>query len=537
MKSISQNCDNLDTLYHKTTYKNPILEGFYPDPSICRVGSDYYMVTSSFAYYPGLPIFHSTNLVDWTQIGHGIHRVDQLDYKNCETSLGLWAPTLRYHDGTFYIINTFVSEGREARRDNYIITAKSPEGPWSDPIFIEGADGIDPSLFFDSDGKIYYTGNYINDNPKYQGHHGIYLQELDPKTFQFISPRKIIWDGLKTRSKWIEAPHLFKISGYYYLLVAEGGTFEDHSVMISRCKTIDGDYEICPRNPIVSHRHLPLTSPISVVGHGDLVQTQHGEWWMVLLGVRPYNDFNYNLGRETFLVPIVWDHNGWPRIDNPSGIVREMERRPDLPDAYRPPISPCDHFENTQLNMYWNFIHPPVEPFYSLSDHPGHLRIYLKKEEISTISSPAFIGRRQQHHSFMATTKMTFYPHSMEKAGLVLIQDDCFNLSLLISQKGNKTYVLVIKRDKGQDKILIEKEITPRDHYFLSVNGRSDSYQFYYGEKEHRLEPIGPSIDASILSSTSNEGFTGTYIGLYGSSCGKESTNYVDFEWFNYYNL
>ncbi|HJD37221.1 MAG TPA: family 43 glycosylhydrolase, partial [Candidatus Blautia ornithocaccae] len=183
----------------KQTFHNPLLSGFYPDPSICRVGEDYYMVTSSFVYYPGLPIFHSRDLIHWEQIGHGIHRPEQLDYKNCETSEGLWAPSIRYHQGTFYIINTFVSEGREAQRDNYVITAKDPAGPWSDPVVVEGADGIDSSLFFDDNGSLWYVGNFISQECLYEGHHGIYLNELDPETFQFKGPRYIIWDGKKTR--------------------------------------------------------------------------------------------------------------------------------------------------------------------------------------------------------------------------------------------------------------------------------------------------------------------------------------------------
>ena len=312
----------------QNTYHNPLLPGFYPDPSICRVGDDYYMVTSSFVYYPGLPIFHSKDLVHWEQVGHGIHRPEQLDYKNCETSEGLWAPSIRYHNGTYYIINTFVSAGREADRDNYIITAKNPAGPWSNPIVVKGADGIDSSLFFDDDGSLWYVGNYISPDCLYEGHHGIYLNELDPETFQFKGPRYIIWDGVKTRSKWIEAPHIYKKDGWYYLLVAEGGTFVNHSVQMARCRTIQGDYEICPRNPIVSHRHMPLLNPISVTGHADIVETQNGEWWMVLLAVRPYEGGHYNLGRETFMVPIIWAEDGWPmerkKITLP--LTRELAR-------------------------------------------------------------------------------------------------------------------------------------------------------------------------------------------------------------------
>ena len=202
-------------------FKNPILSGFYPDPSICKVGEDYYLATSSFVYFPAIPIFHSKDLVNWEQLGHAIHRPEQIDYSRSAHSEGLWAPTLRYNNGKFYLINTLVSEGREGRRDNFIVTAENPAGPWSDPIFIKGADGIDPDIFFDDDdGRVWYSGNFIFENPLYEGHHGIYLCELDPETFQFKGERKIIWDGLIDRSKWIEAPHIYKINGMYYLLPA-----------------------------------------------------------------------------------------------------------------------------------------------------------------------------------------------------------------------------------------------------------------------------------------------------------------------------
>lgn len=332
------------------TFHNPILAGFYPDPSICRVNNDYYMVTSSFVYFPGLPIFHSKDLINWKQIGHGISDNHQLDYKNCETSLGLWAPTIRFHKDTFYIINTFVSEGREASRDNFIITAKDPSGPWSNPIFIKNADGIDPSLFFENN-KMWYCGNFICENSLYEGHHGIYLCELDPITFQFIGKRTVIWDGISTNSKWIEAPHIYFKDDYYYLLVAEGGTFTNHSVMIARSKNIDGPYEYCPRNPIITHRHLPLSHEISVTGHADLIQTQNNEWWMVLLGVRPYDQHNFNTGRETFLVPIIWDDDDWPRINNHNGLINKVELLPKLPCHKWEPTFQSDNFESNSLHF------------------------------------------------------------------------------------------------------------------------------------------------------------------------------------------
>ena len=371
-----------------SVFHNPILPGFYPDPSICRVEEDYYMVCSSFVYFPGLPIFHSRDLIHWELIGHGIEAFNRLDYKNCETSLGLWAPTIRFHEGTFYIVNTLVTEGREATRENFIITSKNPRGPWSHPIFIEGADGIDPSLFFDREGRLWYCGNYIDDRALYEGHHGIYLMELDPATFQKKGERKIIWDGAATRSKWIEAPHIYYHLGYYYLMAAEGGTFTNHSILMARSAAIDGEYEICPRNPILTHRHLSLEREISVVGHGDLIPTQNGEWWMVLLAVRPYQGRHFNLGRETFLVPIRWEEDGWPRVDNASGLVEPLERRPALTPFLPAPAFESDSFESGTLSGMWNSIHPLEESAYSLKERPGYLRLYTKPETMDNILLP-----------------------------------------------------------------------------------------------------------------------------------------------------
>lgn len=519
------------------TFSNPILSGFHPDPSICRVGEDYYMVTSSFVYFPGLPIFHSKDLVHWQQIGHGICRPDQLDYKNCETSLGLWAPTIRHHNGMFYIVNTFVSEGREAKRDNFIITASNPAGPWSDPVFVEGADGIDPSLFFDDDGRLWYTGNCIVSPGLYEGHHAIYLCELDSQTFRFIGNRTIIWDGNKTRSKWIEAPHIYKKDGWYYLIVAEGGTFTNHSVMMARSKTIDGDYEICPRNPIVSHRHLSLMSPISVVGHADIVETQNGEWWMTLLGVRPYEGFNYNLGRETFLVPVVWEKDGWLRIDTRNGLVNPEERLPNLAPAHYPVQSTCDNFDTETLGLVWNTVHPPLQPFYSLADNPGNLRLYLQPAAIHQIGTPAFVGRRQQHKEFQVSVSMNFSAETEnEEAGLVLLSDDRFNYIFVKGTENGQPVLSLFKTENGE-RSLLRRAFLPHDEkLYLTLRGCTTFYGAYFGTKEDEYIPFSENLPASLLSSTVNEGFTGVYIGMYASSNKKTSTNWADFDWFVYQN-
>lgn len=517
------------------TFENPILSGFYPDPSICRVGNDYYMVTSSFVYFPGIPIFHSRDLIHWEQIGHGISSPDQLDYKNCETSLGLWAPTIRYHEGTYYIINTFVSEGREARRDNYIITATDPAGPWSKAHFIEGADGIDASLFFDADGRIWYAGNYICPEALYEGHHGIYLCELDPKTLQFKGERKTIWNGITSRSKWIEAPHIYYENGYYYLMVAEGGTFTNHSVMMARSRTIDGEYEICPRNPIITHRHLSLEHEISVVGHADIVQTQRGEWWMVLLGVRPYKDAHFNLGRETFLVPVLWDADGWLRVDNENGLVNRTERRPDLPLFLPKPEFFSDNFEAPQLHMRWNTIHPADKPFYSLTERPGCLRLHLLPEVLSEICTPAFVGRRQQHKNFRMQAAIDFIPEtSAEEAGLAAVQDDRYHYRFTIGQENATRVLKLISCKNHTDTVLAKCDLPADGRLYLTIAATGEGYHFYYGTDDQTFLPLYECADPTLLSSLVNEGFTGTYLGMYASSNHQASGNHADFDWVLY---
>lgn len=535
----------------KKTFSNPILKGFYPDPSICRVGDDYYMATSSFCYFPGIPVFHSKDLVNWEQLGHAIDRPGQIDFSKAAHSEGLWAPTIRFHEGRFYIINTYVSEGREAERCNYIVTAENPAGPWSDPIIIKGADGIDPSIFFDDDGRVWYCGNFICDPLKYVGHHGIYLCELDPVTFQFIGERKVIWDGEKSRSKYIEAPHIYKINGWYYLLVAEGGTFINHSVMFARAKEIDGEYEICPRNPVVTHRHISPVHPISVTGHGDLIETQNGEWWMVLLAVRPYGDVQFNTGRETFLIPMTWGEDGWPRVDNENGLVNESERFPNLPEHRWVIPSPNDNFESPKLGMQWNMFRSQKTDFYSLTERPGYLRLKLAPESIADdYTTPSYIARRQQHQYFGAGCAMEFVPKADgEEAGMVLVQSDEFNYMFTVKQENGKKYLTLSKHFNDAERIdneyyenNIVKEEMKRielpegsDRIYLRVQNDCDTYTFVYGFTDQEYMIFADAVDARLLSTNIAGGFVGAYLGMYASANGQQSENAADFDWFEYY--
>ena len=446
------------------TYRNPIIPGFYPDPSICRAGEDYYLVTSTFEYFPGLPVFHSRDLVNWQQIGHVLDRPSQLNLDGIHASDGLYAPTMRYHEGVFYVINTMVAGGNVAgdAHRNFLVTASEPAGPWSEPAWLDGAPGIDPSLLFDDDGRAWYTGNRIPLNGEsYTGHREIWLQELDLGTLQLKGERFALWDGAVKDNQHAEAPHLYKINGKYYLMIAEGGTGHFHAVTIARSESITGPYEINPNNPILTHRHLGFNYPIVGTGHADLIETQNGEWWMVLLAMRPYGGYTYNLGRETFLVPLIWE-NGWPIISPGNGRVEFEHPFPNLPEHPWPTLPARDHFDAPKLAYQWNFLRTPRERFFSLDERAGYLRIYLRPQKLSERASPSFVGRRQQHINFRASAAMDFVPHSAnESAGIVLLQNNNFHFRFVISQTyGGDPVVRLIQRESGEETIVAEQPVT-----------------------------------------------------------------------------
>ncbi|PNV61823.1 glycoside hydrolase family 43 protein [Clostridium sp. chh4-2] len=538
-------------------FHNPVIKGGYPDPSICRVGDTYYMVTSSFSYFPGLPVFKSLDLIHWEQIGNAVSRPEQLDFRDCDSSEGLWAATIRYDKGTFYIVNTLDVNGR-ANRYNFILTAKDPAGEWSDAVIIEGADGIDPSLYFDEEGKMWYCGNMIPDDPKYPAHRMIYLCELDRETFQFIGERRIIYDGNADLSQYMEGPHIYRIDGVYYLLTACGGTQTNHCVNIARSGSLLGPYEPCPRNPVVTNRNLRLINQlgVAVTGHGDLVQTQNGEWYMALLGIRPYEheiedyecfqprkwirtpdrnkNAQFNLGREVFLIPIAWDYDGWLLADNHNGMVNLEERKPDLP-SYRPPLhSRVDNFEEDKLDMIWCMRRPVKEPFYSLKERPGYLRMKLLPVPAEDVQTPAMLVRRQQHYNFQAAIAMEFEPRKNgEEAGMIVTQNERFSLLLLKRMTEGKTIIGCYKVVNGVRKLIRSVE-AEAGRVYLFIEGGEGVYDFYYGRSERHMEPLALGEDGSILSTVVADGFIGSYLGMYASSCGEESDNFADFDWFRY---
>jgi xylan 1,4-beta-xylosidase len=510
-----------------TTLKNPILPGFYPDPSLCRVGEDYYLVNSTFEYFPGLPIFHSRDLVHWRQIGHALNRPSQLNLDGIRPSGGLFAPTIRYHQGTFYVINTLIDGLKE--RGNFIVTATDPAGPWSEPYWLADAPGIDPSLLFDEDGRVWYVGNRLHPHGGYPGHCQIWLQELNLKRMQLVGDTYILSEGAFKGAVWPEGPHLYKINDLYYLLIAEGGTGHDHAVTIFRSQSITGPYVSNPRNPILTHRHLGLDYPIVGTGHADLVETQNGDWWLAALAMRPYGGYFYNLGRETFLAPVRWEE-GWPVVSPGQGRLEFEYPTPNLPEHRWPSPPACDNFEAPTLAFCWNFLRTPREDFYSLTERPGYLRLRLRPQRLSEQANPSFVGRRQQHINFTAQAALEFTPGSdHEGAGLVLLQNNDFYFCFVV-QGGA---VRLVKREKGVETVLAEQRVEAGRVYF-KVEASGQEYSFYSAAAPAAWQPVAVAVDGRLLSTQVAGGFVGSYIGMYASSNGQSSQNVADFDWFEY---
>jgi len=502
---------------------NPVLPGFYPDPSILRIGEDYYLVNSSFAWFPGLPIFHSRDLVTWKQIGNAIERPGQVDFGKLGISRGLFAPALSWHGGTFYIVNTCVDCG-----GNFLITAKDPAGPWSEPVWLP-FEGIDPSLFFDGDGKAYIVNNGAPEEaPLYDGHRAIWLQEFDTATQKMAGPRKAIVDGGTDISKkpiWIEGPHLFRARGFYYLICAEGGTAEQHSEVVFRAKKIWGPYVPYKGNPILTQRDLDPKRPFPVTstGHAEFVTTPKGDWYAVFLGTRPYADDFTNTGRETFLLPVSWK-KGWPVILPKGKPVPYVVKRPALPAEAALPangnFTRHDGFKGAALAPDWLFIRTPRERWYQLT--AKGLEIRARGDAIGGGGQPSFIGRRQQHGWAEAETRMSFAPKiEGERAGLVAFQNSDFFYFLGLARENNGIKLCVTRRAGAGDPengVALACVPAPEGPLFLKIAARGGVYDFSYGTKPNQWTALLRDADGTILSTKKAGGFVGTVIGMYAYS-------------------
>lgn len=511
------------------TFRNPVIPGFHPDPSVCRVGDDYYLVTSSFEWFPGIPIFHSRDLMNWEQLGHVLTRPSQLAMnEGMKHSQGLWAPTIRHHDGVFYVICTAQSAG-----GNFYVTATDPKGPWSEPVFLKDAPGIDPSLFFDDDGTCWYTGS-INGTPEkdlYLHEDRIYIQQLDLKKGELVGERRIICNGQAINAPYAEAPHLYKINGKYYLMIAEGGTWEDHSVTVFTADHVMGPYSPGITNPVMTHRHLGHNIDITTVGHADLVQSGDGRWWAVLLGVRPLNGYNM-LGRETFLTPVEFQ-NGWPVFNPGVGRVLAEEKATGLcPGFTVPKTQDKDEFDSAQLNPCWCFLRTPYQKWYTLSD--GKLRISLRKEKVSDLVNPSLIARRVEHFNFTAQTQMEFSPsQDAEEAGMIIMQNGGNNYRLVVKREGKKTFLLLLKTLHNREETVASIP-WKGGQTILKLEAKGLEYQFRAVDGKGCEIPVGDIQDASVNSTDVAGGFIGPFIGMYASSNGKDSSSSAAFDYFEY---
>ena len=468
-------------------YSNPIIPGFHPDPSICCVGDDFYIVNSSFQYFPGVPVYHSTNLADWELIGNVLDRESQLPLHTAGSWNGIYAPTIRYNDGTFYMVTTNVTTG-----NNFFVTATDPSGPWSEPIILEQG-GIDPSFYFE-DGRCYFVSDPGGE---------ITLCEIDPATGRQLSPGKVIWTGMGGR--FPEGPHVYKIGKWYYLLISEGGTELAHSLVIARSRKIYGPYKPCPHNPILTHcNHAAQTSQVQGTGHGDLVRAPDGSWWMVFLAYRNYGGSYHHLGRETFLAPVSWE-KGWPVVNGgkpvEAGEARRLVVREEFDGAPGPE---------------WLFIQNPDSAHFAVS---GGCLTLLGGTPLSWNEHPVFLGRRQEGPAIVAQTKVSLASDGV--AGLTVYQISDGHAEVTVQRRGGKAVAVFRYKVKGIDVTGASVPLGSASAV-LSVESDGEMYRFFADGRE-----VG-AINCSLLSTEVVGGFTGVMLGLFSEEA-RASFEYFDY--------
>jgi xylan 1,4-beta-xylosidase len=490
-------------------YRNPVLPGFHPDPSVCRVGSDYYLAVSSFEYFPGVPLFHSRDLVNWRQLGHCLTRPGQLSLARAYSSGGVFAPTIRHHDGRFYMTTTNVPSF-----GNFYVHTDDPLGEWSDPVRVD-QEGIDPSIFVDDNGTAYYTTAGA----------GILQSTIDLATGKRTSDAHLIWAG--TGGRYPEGPRLFKYKDQYYLMIAEGGTEYGHMETIARGPTPWGPFQRSPRNPILTHRNR-ARHPIQATGHADLVQAHDGSWWAVCLGVRPQNEFYHHLGRETFLAPVEWDPDGWPRVGE-AGTVEISGEGPALTPHPWEAEPPRDDFDAAALRPCWTFLRNPPAGSWSLSERPGALRLRGQGAGLDDAKAPAFVGRRQAHFTVRASARLEFGPgSSAHEAGLTAFMNERHHYDLAVTREGGKRTVFLRKRI-GDVSVVTARFPAGRGPLTLEIAAEPLSYRFECRAGGKRLR-LG-TAETRYLSKEVAGGFTGVFLAMYAQGAKAPP---ADFDWFEY---
>lgn len=508
-------------------YRNPILAGFYPDPSICRVGDDYYLINSTFAYFPGIPVFHSRDLVHWKQIGHVISRPEQLKYDGLGVSRAIFAPAISHRDGTFYVVCTMVDGG-----GNFLVTAKDPAGPWSDPIWFN-FEGIDPSLCFMPDGRAWLLNNGAPEGkPLYDGHRAIWIQQFDVANRKLIGPRKVIINGgtdLAKKPVWIEGPHLFQRGGWYYVCAAEGGTDINHSQVIFRSKSPTGPYEPWAQNPILTQRGLDRNTPgaVTSTGHADLVQGPDGNWWSVFLGCRPYRDDYFATGRETFLLPVTWTPEGWPRILPPEARVPLVAKAPvagkveaQAEDQALPLTGNFtwrDEFSSETLSPAWIMLRAPHETWWTLDAAKSRIALAPRPETISGTGNPSYLARRVQHARFKASATLDVPAGPGVSAGIVVFQNETHHYFLGIRKAEHGTTVFLEEASgAGPARVVASTDIEASPEPIqLSLVAEDGTIGFFHASGAPVPRTLVGGADATILTTKAAGGFVGATVGLY----------------------
>lgn len=542
-----------------STIHNPILPGFHPDPSILRVGCDFYIATSTFEWWPGVRIHHSRDLVNWQHLSYALTRTSQLELRGNPDSCSIWAPCLSYHAGVYYLVFTNVRSSLGSYKDahNYIVTAPHPAGPWSEPVYVHSR-GFDPSLFHDDDGRSWFVSMQWNHRPGHDPFAGIVLQEWDKESRTLQGPVHTLFKG--TSLAVTEGPHLYKRDGWYYLLVAEGGTFYEHAATIARSRRIEGPYEVSPHHPLLTaHRQSP--AGLQRAGHASLVDTGTGQWFIAHLCGRPlewranppaeapaaeYPALHSPLGRETALQAVEWTSDGWPRLAGGGNAPRRQVPGPGLPPAPIEPEAPRDDFDSATLNPHLNTLRAPADASWlSLTERPGWLRLRGRESLMSTFDQ-SLVARRQQHFRFEASTCVDFEPaHFQHCAGLVAYYNTQNHAYLHLTHDeaaGGKVLLLAVN-DRGILREPVRPVPMPPGPIELKVVFEGDSFRFFHKAADADWQPIGEALPTAMLSdeyathfdngTPRSFGFTGNFVGV---AC-QDLTGgrlHADFDWFEY---
>lgn len=523
------------------TITNPILTGFYPDPSIVKVGADYYSVHSTFSYFPGLPIMHSRDLKNWKQISNVISRPSQMDFMGERMSRGLFAPAITYYKGIYYVTCTDIDHD-----GNFVVTATNPAGPWSHPVKMSQVRGIDPSIYFDeATDKAYvvYNSDAPDNKPLYPGHRTVRMYEFDYKNLKTIGEQKQLINGgvdITKKPVWIEGPHILKRNDWYILYCAEGGTSVNHSQVALRSKDIWGPYVPYEGNPVLTQRGLPADrpNPITSAGHAQFIEGPDGNWYSIFLAVRPYEGDYYNTGREMFIAPLTWV-NDWPMIEHGEKVI-EYKYKTNIKEVKQKGALPQNgNFSYTMKfdkGLDLSLMHLRTVDSSSFKTSKNGLSLKLKPETISELGNPSFVGKRQQHLTSSAEVELNFSPKSeKEKVGLVIYQDESHYYFLAKSIKDGKTQVELYKSVHRKKEVeLINTLPVGNGKLVLRIATKGDKCDFAISENGKEFKFLAENQDGKHLSTKVSGGFVGCVYAMYATSNGEKSSNIATFKYLKY---